>query len=330
MAKIMDQQEIEAKTREYEEKLRQEMGLDKKEVHHFEKPLERPWTKDQKESTTILFGGLTVAHEEMALEAMRGLGYNLRRLPVPDNEGLAVGKEFGNRGQCNPTYYTVGSLVKYLQDLKTAGEEDIEDRYVYVTAGACGPCRFGMYEAEYRKALRDSGFGDFRVLLFQQSGGLKQSSGNEALELNANFAVTLLKSIMVADMINELGYKVRPYEVRRGETNRVIDEAKQTMGDALREKRSIFRALRKVRKMFDDIEVDYTRVKPKVKITGEFWAQTTEGDGNYHMFEWLESEGAEVWWNPSARGSSTLSGLPGTTPKRRCLLIPPRRRPFAS
>ena len=175
--------------------------------------------------------------------------------------------------------------MKYLQELKEAGEEKIEDRYVYVTAGACGPCRFGMYEAEYRKALRDSGFGEFRVLLFQQSGGLSQSGGEAALELNAKFAITLLKAIMVADMINELGYKIRPYEINKGETDQVIEEAKVIMGDALREKRSIFRALRKVRKMFKAIRVDYTRLKPKVKITGEFWAQTTEGDGNYHMFQ---------------------------------------------
>ena len=59
------------------------MGIEEKELeHHFQKPYERPWTKDQKDSTTILFGGLTVAHEELALEAMRGLGYKLRRLPT--------------------------------------------------------------------------------------------------------------------------------------------------------------------------------------------------------------------------------------------------------
>ncbi|MCE2465575.1 MAG: 2-hydroxyglutaryl-CoA dehydratase, partial [Dehalococcoidia bacterium] len=192
MAKVMDKQEIEAKAQEYEAKLRAEMGLDTKQVDHFQKPLERAWTKDQKDSTTILFGGLTRAHEEMAAYAMTGLGYNLRILPTPDNDSLSVGKEYGNRGQCNPTYYTVGNLVKYLKDLKEAGEDDIEDKYVFVTAGACGPCRFGMYEAEYRKALRDSGFDRFRVLLFQQSGGFKQSDGDNALELNTKFAITLL------------------------------------------------------------------------------------------------------------------------------------------
>ena len=46
------------------------------------------------------------------------------------------------------------------------------------------------------------------------------------------------------------------------------------------------------------IEVDRLRVKPVVKIIGEFWAQITEGDGNFHMFEFLEREGAQVLVEP--------------------------------
>ncbi len=298
MAKVLDETEIDVQVKQYEEQLRNEMGLNGKEVDHFQKPHEFQWTKDQKDTTTILWGGLTLNHEELINEAMKGLGYNIRLLPCPDNESLAVGKEYGNRGQCNPTYYTVGNLVKHLKQLKEQGEENIEDRYVFVTAGACGPCRFGMYESEYRKALRDSGFDNFRVLLFKQSGGLNQDDGESALELNAKFAMTLLKGIMVGDMINDLGYKIRPYEVNPGETDRVNQEAIRILGDALRDGTSTFRALRRVRKMYKEIKVDFTRIKPKVKITGEFWAQTTEGDGNYHMFRWLESEGAEVMVEP--------------------------------
>ena len=48
------------------------------------------------------------------------------------------------------------------------------------------------------------------------------------------------------------------------------------------------------------IEIDRTRVKPIVKITGEFWAQTTEGDGNFNMFRFLEREGAQVLVEPIA------------------------------
>ncbi len=44
--------------------------------------------------------------------------------------------------------------------------------------------------------------------------------------------------------------------------------------------------------------MDRLRVKPVVKVTGEFWAQTTEGDGNFRMFEFLEREGAQVLVDP--------------------------------
>src|SRR4029077_12926150 len=44
--------------------------------------------------------------------------------------------------------------------------------------------------------------------------------------------------------------------------------------------------------------IDRLRVKPIVKITGEFWAQTTEGDGNFNMFRFLHEEGAQVLVEP--------------------------------
>src|SRR5262249_33314413 len=55
------------------------------------------------------------------------------------------------------------------------------------------------------------------------------------------------------------------------------------------------RAMRDVRRRFSNIEVDRLRVKPKVKITGEFYLQTVEGDPNYNIHHWLEAEGAEVY-----------------------------------
>jgi len=65
-------------------------------------------------------------------------------------------------------------------------------------------------------------------------------------------------------------------------------------------------ALHHAREKMDSIEVDRTRVKPLVKITGEFWAQLTEGDGNFHMFDFLEREGAQVLVEPIATWVSYL------------------------
>ncbi|MEW6733953.1 MAG: 2-hydroxyglutaryl-CoA dehydratase [Acidobacteriota bacterium] len=285
----------------YEEQLREKYGLAKKEVKHFKRPQELPFTKSQRPHTTIWISGLTMAHEHMIRGAWAGQGYKVESLDVPDNEALNFGKEYGNRGQCNPTYYTVGNLVKQLVKMRQSGytTEELENNFVFFTAGACGPCRFGMYEAEYRKALRDAGFPNFRVLLFQQGEGLSQGSAEEAgLAMTPGFFIGMLKAMMVGDMINELGYKIRPYEVVKGQTDQVIEKSKAYLYDTFAKKTSVIKGLRQVKKWFEEIEVDYTRVKPKVKITGEFFAMTTEGDGNYHMARWLEEEGAEVYVEP--------------------------------
>src|SRR5205085_11348649 len=138
-------------------------------VEHWFDENPQGFTRAERGHTTILFGGLTMAHDTLVRAALAGLGYTMRPLDVPDTEALRYGKEFGNRAQCNPTYFTVGNLVKYLielRDQKGLATKDIIDKYVFLTAGACGPCRFGMYATEYRKALRDAGFDGFRVILF--------------------------------------------------------------------------------------------------------------------------------------------------------------------
>jgi predicted nucleotide-binding protein (sugar kinase/HSP70/actin superfamily) len=58
------------------------------------------------------------------------------------------------------------------------------------------------------------------------------------------------------------------------------------------------RALADARARMDAVELDRLRVRPVVKVTGEFWAATTEGAGNFDMFRFLEREGAEVRVDP--------------------------------
>ena len=316
-------------------RLEAEMGLQEKKVTHFLKPVENFFTKDQRDHTTVLFGGLTPKHERLIEGSLTGLGYKCKAIPTPDVAAFQLGKEYGNNGQCNPTYFTVGNLVQYLQGLEEDGmsRQEITDNHVFLTAGACGPCRFGMYEAEYRLALRNSGFEQFRVILFQQSAGLSQSGVEAGLELNLDFFLAILNAANMGDLINEVGYLIRPYELEAGMTDRILGESQEILHDVLRDKerfslegklgralaaipkmggivtylgkffdqllgRDYVVSLNRVRDKLNEIDVDPLRVKPIVKITGEFWAQTTEGDGNFNMFRFLEGEGAEVLVEP--------------------------------
>jgi predicted nucleotide-binding protein (sugar kinase/HSP70/actin superfamily) len=335
---------IQQRLREERTRLEHEAGIEEAPHAHFRRPEERHFTKAQRPHTTVLFGGLTWKHERILQGSIAGLGYKVMPLPNADKQSFQIGKEYGNNGQCNPTYFTVGNLVKYLQSLEGQGltKRSIIDNYVYVTAGACGPCRFGMYEAEYRLALRNAGFDGFRVMLFQQGGGLDQAGLEAGLDLNIDFFIGMLNGMNFGDLLLDISDQIRPFEVKKGETDRVLRECVEFMHEVMKARRpykfegkladvmwaktpglaNTAEFLGKfLRQLFSDhyvdglrwcferlntIEVDYLRVKPICKVTGEFWAQTTESDGNFNMFPFLDREGAQVIREPVATWTSYL------------------------
>src|SRR4051812_43649294 len=259
--------EMEAELKAFEESEKERLGIKAERRQWADNMLDLKLRKKERDHVTLLISGLTAAQDFLCEGALRGLGYTVKYFGMSNNEGLQTGKEFGNRGQCNPTYFTVGGLVKYLIDLRDKegmSAEDIVKNYVFVTAGACGPCRFGMYVTEYRKALRDAGFDGFRVMLFQQQGGLSQATGEDSgLEMNPEFFISIIKAIVCGDALNALGYRLRPYELERGATNRAMEESKKIIYEALYTHTNVFVALYNARKEFEKVEIDPLRARAK-------------------------------------------------------------------
>ena len=308
-------------------------------LRHYHRPREEPFTAGERGTTTILFGGLTSAHDRLIEAVFHACGYRCQRLQTPDLAAYHLGREYCNTGQCNPTYFTVGTLLRTLFELERQGysRPEIIDRFLFFTAGSCGPCRFGMYESEYRLALQNAGFDGFRVLLFQQNDGIAARSGEPGLKFTLNFGLGALNAFNFADVLHDLAYQLRPYEIQPGDMDLAVEDCLSLMTEYLRTARPAepidavpawlsrlarrhrwlgetvncvgklhFHLygerrrdlLRHCRARLDRIDLDRTRLKPIVKITGEFWAQTTEGDGNYRMFAFLEREGAQVLVEP--------------------------------
>jgi predicted nucleotide-binding protein (sugar kinase/HSP70/actin superfamily) len=313
-----------------------------KKTTHYRRPVERPFAADERDKVTILVGGLTRKHEEFIRAVFQGSGYRCELLPGPGQEAFQLGKEFGNNGQCSPAYFTSGNLIQYLRNLEAEGmsRQEIIDNYLYFTAGSCGPCRFGMYAAEYRLALQNAGFDGFRVLRFQQDDGIRQKTSAPGLQYTIDFGLGMLKVILLGDVLNDLTYSIRAFEVNPGETDRVMNLCVRDICDHLRSYKApnladimprwvsaqlahrdflrgllsfiykmrrhlrgkeFLEVLERCRARIDGIAMDRLRLKPSVKIIGEFWAQTTESDGNYRMFDFLEREGAQV--QPEAIGT---------------------------
>lgn len=324
---------------EARERLEHRAHLDTPPPDHYRRERERSFTAEERDHVTILIGGLTARHEQLIQAILAACGHQCRPLPQMDLAACLIGKQYGNNGLCNPAYFTVGALVSHLQQLEAQGlsRREIVDRYVFFTAATCGPCRFGMYEGEFRLALRNAGFEGFRVLTFQQDDGVRAKTGEAGLKLSLLLGLGALNAFQVADALNDFSYAIRPYEVVPGSTNRQLAEAMALVSDDFSQRTNLdpgtrlpawlwrplkarkvprqttevlmnlrqhvygeltASVMRACRDRLASIEVDRLRIKPVVKITGEFWAQSTEGDGNFKMFEFLEREGAQVIVDP--------------------------------
>ncbi len=272
----------------------------------------RPFKREERDQVTILFGGLHWRAEQLIQSVFENLGYKAQVLPVATKEDLLAGRELADIGQCCPTSFTTGNLANFLRsESRRIGKEEAMEKYVYLTAGACGACRFGQYHASYELALRSVGMESFRMFLMAQDQFDQGSATGGGLEISLPLTMGAVWAILCTDVLQDLEYQTRPYEVIPGQTDQVVKDSMAYLCEVFRTRPFrgkkwgtllwhlttdyFVKALREVRRRFDAIEVDRLRVKPTVKITGEFYLQTVEGAPNYNIHRWLESEGAEVY-----------------------------------
>ena len=280
-------------------------------VKHYKAYKPRPFKREERDKVTVLFGGLTWKHERLIQAAFHNLNYKAEPLPNINREDLDAGKELIDVGACCPTIFTTGSLVSLLKKKVAAeGKEAVAEKFVFLTAGACGPCRFGQYHESYAMALDGLGLRDFRLFLLAQDQLDQGSADGGGLEINLPLSLGIIWGILCADQLTDLEYMTRPYEVHAGETDRVLQECVEYLYKVFRNRPDhgkklgalawhltsnyFTNALHEIRKKWDAIEVDRLRVKARVKVTGEFWLQTHEGEGNYNIKRWLEQEDGEV------------------------------------
>ncbi|MGQ9917909.1 MAG: hypothetical protein ACUVS7_10870 [Bryobacteraceae bacterium] len=297
---------------------------------HYRMPEQRPFTAEEASTTTILFGNLTPKHDALIEAVFRGCGYLCRALPTPRRSNYETGVEYCNHGLCNPSYYTAGNLIDFLRNLQKEGlsAEEIVRKFVYFTIGSCGPCRFGMYESEYRQALEDAGFPGFRVLTFQAAAAIRGGSRHPGLKFTLNFGLGMLNALILGDILFDLAYRIRPFEIRPGATDAALEDTLSSLAEHLRRQGSyqpflgsprgglarmlaVLRtachhlrgeewgaALEQCRRRLAEVQVDWLRVLPVAKVTGEFYSALSEGEANYDLYRYLERHGAEVRVDP--------------------------------
>src|SRR5438094_854702 len=191
---------------------------------HYRAYTPRPFTRAERDSVTILFGGLHWRIERIIQGVLESSGYKAQILPVATKDDLLTGREVADIGQCCPTSFTTGNLVNFLKkEASQSSAEEVSRKFVYLTAGSCGACRFGQYHQSYELALRNSGLEMFRMFLMAQDN-LDQKMG-DGLDLNLPMTLGCLWGIFCTDLIQDLEYQTRPYEVLPGQTEAVVKQS---------------------------------------------------------------------------------------------------------
>ena len=245
-----------------------------------------PFTKNMKKDYTILIPQMAPIHFELLESAVKGSGYKVKLLRQCTAQTVETGLKYVNNDACYPSILTTGQMIEALE----SGEYDV-NKTALIMSQTGGGCRATNYIGFIRKALKDAGFPQVPVISFNVVG----------MEKNPGFKITiplmerLLKSVILADLLQKVLYKNRAYEIIKGESeelfNKWLEKCKKLVvtSSTKQFKQSIYDIVSD----FEKIELDTSIEKPKVGIVGEVLIKY-HPFGNNFVADLLEKEGAEV------------------------------------
>ena len=96
---------------------------------HYRAYTPRPFTRAERDSVTVLFGGLHWRVERILQAVLESAGHKAQVLPVATKDDLLTGREVADIGQCCPTSFTTGNLVNFLKkEAKAIGAAEVNEQ----------------------------------------------------------------------------------------------------------------------------------------------------------------------------------------------------------
>jgi len=246
---------------------------------------EKNYFKENEIKHTILFPDMSPIHMPLFENVFRSEGYNAVYLKETTNETVETGLKYVNNDACYPAIIVVGQLIHALK----SGKYDLNNTSVIITQTG-GGCRATNYIGLIRKALKDAGLEQVSIISLNLSGLEKE----QAFKFTPGLANKAIQAVIYGDLIMKLTFATRPYEKKKGETEKLYNKWEKICYKALA--KGSFKEFKKnIKDMieeYNNIEIKHTK-KPKVGIVGEILIKY-HFFGNDYLVEKLENEGAEV------------------------------------
>ncbi|HBS46354.1 MAG TPA: 2-hydroxyglutaryl-CoA dehydratase, partial [Paenibacillus sp.] len=243
------------------------------------------FTKEMKETYTILAPQMSPIHFELFEQVFRDAGYRLKILETTGPEETEEGLRYVNNDACYPAIVTIGQILSALK----SGDYD-PNRTAVIMSQTGGGCRATNYISLLRKALKDSDLEQIPVISLNASGMENQPGFRISLKL----ANRLIAAACYGDLMMRLLNHYRPYEVVPGSAERLFRKGMERCKVSL-----VNFSFREYKRLIREIVADFCKLpvtgatKPRVGIVGEILIKF-HPDANNRIIEMIEAEGGEA------------------------------------
>jgi len=205
-----------------------------------------------------------------AIAETAGIPYILP--PETSRKTLTLGVLHSNECICLPFKVILGNFIEALQ----MGADTI------VMVGSGPPCRLGLYDLVQKVILEDMGL-HYRWLTIppRLTWQAIWKNHEETKELRKELSARNIllfpyglwmgwKKMMACETLEQLALKVRPKEIKKGETQKRLKKALSWVDEAKAPK-ALQQAVREAKALLQEMEQDRSRVPFKVAMVGELY-----------------------------------------------------------
>lgn len=242
-----------------------------------------------KKDYTILIPNMSPIHFNVMKRPFELHGYRIILLENSSHTVIEEGLKYVHNDMCYPALLVIGQMLDALH----RGICD-PDKCALVITQTGGGCRASNYYFLLIKALERAGYPQIPVI----SLNLKGMNRNPGFTITKSMLLQALSGLMYGDMLMLLSHQVRPYEINKGDTNRMIDKWTNYIDSCYKENRYYLghwmkKNLYDMSDDFASIPVDRSKKKVKVGVVGEIYLKYAPL-GNNNLEEFLEAEDCEV------------------------------------
>ncbi len=196
-----------------------------------------------------------------------------------------------NTGQCIPVNAIAHEYVEYIKKYDLIPNDTV--LWMIKSGWACN---IAMYPAFIKSMIEKEGMADAGVY----TGELTMVEISPLVSVKSYFAY------MFGGNLKKIGCMIRPYEINKGQTDRVIAESGDILRKAFLGEYGFLEAVKMVVSKIDAIPYRKT-YRPKVAIFGDLYVRDNEVM-NQNLIQYIEDAGGEVLLTPYNEYAKIISG----------------------